>query len=325
MNESVKKDIEFFDNKGILPTDEKDIDHYLKNAEKKMEILGQFEEQPEKFLKSYLISDDVEISDWGLYKGPFYEKFDTEMFPTVIVKDRDFERVKTVRKKGILEVDKNNFLLEIHPDLYVHVSSNNYFKERGGGNRVEEEITDQLLANALCIKAQSSGINSRIERLFLRDGEKRHKDVFYKNSYHIRKIDTDYFFYEYVKEATIKHLPHAIGTCIGTCLITGEPKLAPLFVFPIYPLVVAIDTLNKVSSLEKFYMKCKKTQPFEDKKEMNPFYLLLRGNIKEYFNPRKSFKWYLGKITPGEYFSISGSDFSRLGVKGEVMKYRLGM
>ncbi len=298
MNESVRKDVEFFDRMGILPGggEGRGIDDYLRTAEKKFETLEKFGKEPEKFLNGYLIREDLEISELpeGIKEG-FRRKFDTEPFPFLVIGDEyHFEAAWDKNKTRGVEINSDNFLLEIYPDFYVLVSSTNYFQR--GNYRIsyeeyEKNRKDQVLANCLSIKAQTSDIHDRIERIFLRDGRR-------KNS----KADKESFIHEYEKKGRRDYFYPSLATFGFLSFATGNPLF--LAVGGLYGYIFTeIDTIYQARKLLGFLEKC-------EREGLNPLYLLLRGNIRDY--------------VPNGKTNIL-DQLRRLGVRGEVIKYSLGL
>jgi hypothetical protein len=292
MESENRVDAIYYDEIGILPErNEKTLDDYLRKAEEKVEILTEFKKKPREFLSRDLKSS-VKISDWPTdEKNRFFLRYGTEPLPVIVEIYNPLELMVVEKGKGKrpFRLDDTRIVLEIYPNLYVPVVYRNFF----GTNkeRYNWDINRQILLSSLAIKAQSSEISSRrIENIFLGKGNKistpKDKRCFKKCVFYEN-------FDRYVKYPAFASLLATICTGESLYLLAGFSVPSVFSLFDAY--------FHQGRKLNSFLKKC-------ENEEFNPLYLLLRGNLEDY--------------------SLKGNikdSILELGVRGEVMNYRLGL
>ena len=134
-------------------------------------------------------------------------------------------------------------------------------------------------------------LHSDVERIILRGGRRRNSEA-----------DKEGFIREYEKTSKIGYLLPSLGAFGSISLLTGN--MAFLVAGSVYGYTfVKIDTICQSRKLMRFLEKC-------EKEGLNPLYLLLRGNMRDY--------------APNSKTNIL-DQLGRLGVRGEVIKYSLGL
>lgn len=272
---SMKEDLVLYDRKGFVPSrDVRTVDEYLRESERKLRKLRDFEEDPHGFVaQNGCIEDDFQIvrpSDD--YERRFYERFQTDPLPGIYANPDVYKRIVLSQHPigkilGYLAGRMGGgTILRFgnQPNLYIPIVC----KDKSIDN--EGEVSKFLCHETVhCIRQQRRGdgfINHLLDAA--RYGPTEEFIAGYHPFYHPFSKELRPFVYPLIKHPSLQ-----------TAII------APFLIYPIivdpmglggveYALILG-SWLVHGSQTYSFFKRC-------EKEGLNPDYLFLRSNPSEY-------------------------------------------